>query len=167
MTEDEKESLKAQISLCDGVILAGGSKSDAYEIWIAKYCNEKDIPLLAICAGQNNMGRAMGGTTKSVENPDLHCQYRKDTVHSVVADPQSKLGKVVGTKPLKVNSRHKRTVDKLGTLQVAGYDEDGNIEMVEDKTKKYFASVRFHPESLYLYDEKHNNIFEQLNTQAT
>ena len=35
-----------------------------------------------------------------------------------------------------------------------------DIEMVEDKTKKYFASVRFHPESLYLYDEKHNKIFE-------
>ena len=166
LTEEEKESLKAQISLCDGIILAGGSKSDAYEIWIAKYCNEKDIPLLAICAGQNNMVRAMGGTTKSVENPDIHCQFDKEIVHSVIANPQSNLGKVVGTKPFKVNSRHKRTVDCLGTLQVAGVDEDGNIEMVEDKDKKYFASVRFHPESLYLQDQTHNKIFEDFIEQC-
>lgn len=160
LSEEEKENLKAQIALCDGVILAGGSKSDAYEIWIAKYCNEKDIPLLAICAGQNNMVRAMGGTTKAVENPQLHCQYRKETVHNVIGQPTSRLGKLVGDKPLKVNSRHKRTVEKLGGLQVAGYDEDGNIEMVEDRNKKYFASVRFHPESLYLQDQTHNKIFE-------
>ncbi|MBQ8443949.1 MAG: gamma-glutamyl-gamma-aminobutyrate hydrolase family protein [Clostridia bacterium] len=160
LTEEEKENLITQINMCDGIVLAGGSKSDAYEIWIAKYCHEKDIPLLAICAGQNNMVRAMGGTTKVVNNPEFHSQFNEELVHEVNLAKVSRLNKAIGKNQFQVNSRHKRTIDKTGGLEVVGYDDEGNIEIVEDKNKKYFMGIRFHPESLYLEKEEHNKIFE-------
>ena len=157
----EKEDMIAQIELCDGIILQGGSASDVYEMWIAKYCYDNDIPLLAICAGQNNMVRAMGGTTKRAVNWEEHYQPDKEYVHSVVIDKESKFFNLVKTTKLKVNSRHRNCIDKPACLSVVAYDEDGNIEVVEDKSKTCFIGVRFHPESLYFIDKKHNKIFSQ------
>ena len=39
---------------------------------IAKYCYENDVPILGICAGQNNIARALGGTTYKISNPEKH-----------------------------------------------------------------------------------------------
>ncbi|MBO5394969.1 MAG: gamma-glutamyl-gamma-aminobutyrate hydrolase family protein [Clostridia bacterium] len=162
LSEKEKDALVAQIELCDGLILAGGSKSDAYEIWIAKYCYEHDIPLLAICAGQNNLVRAMGGTTKKLENDEEHFCPKQEFVHSVnVIDKESIFYQMVQEKSLKVNSRHRRVVDNPAGLDVVAVDHEGNIEVVEAKNKLCFIGMRFHPESLYLKDKRHNNIFKQ------
>lgn len=56
---EEKENLISQIELCDGIILQGGVRTDNYEMIVAKYCYEKDIPILGICAGQNCIVRAI------------------------------------------------------------------------------------------------------------
>ena len=69
---EEKENLIAQLKLCDGVILQGGAETDNYEIVIAKYCYENDVPILGICAGQNNIARALGGTIYKIPNPEKH-----------------------------------------------------------------------------------------------
>lgn len=47
--EIEYENLISQISLCDGIIFQGGAACDNYEMIIAKYCYENDIPTLGIC----------------------------------------------------------------------------------------------------------------------
>ena len=70
LSMDEKENLIIQLKLCDGIILQGGVETDKYEIIIAKYCYENNIPILGICAGQNNLARALGGTTYKISNPD-------------------------------------------------------------------------------------------------
>ncbi len=59
LSVEEKENLISQIELCDGIILQGGIETDNYEIIVAKYCYEKDIPVLGICAGQNCVARAL------------------------------------------------------------------------------------------------------------
>lgn len=147
--------------MCDGIILSGGTKSDAYEIWIANYCYKNNIPILGICAGQNNLVRGVGGKTKKVLNPEIHCQPDLDYVHSIKIDKSSKFFKFVNTQNMKVNSRHLNTIDNPANLSVSAYDEFGNIEVTEDKTKKCFIGMRFHPESLYLTDKTHNNIFKK------
>ena len=58
--DDWKENLIAQLKLCNGIILQGGAETDNYESIIAKYCYENDVPILGICAGQNNISRALG-----------------------------------------------------------------------------------------------------------
>lgn len=160
-TQKEKEDLIAQINLCDGIILSGGSESDAYEMWIAKYCYEKDIPILGICAGHNNLIRGIGGTTKKVEKPEIHRQSEVDYVHSIKIAKSSSFYDFVNVENMKVNSRHKNTIDNPRNLTIAAYDEFGNIEVTEDKSKKCYLGIRFHPESLYLIDKLHNQIFKK------
>ena len=63
LENEQKEELTLQIDLCDGIILQGGTEMDNYEMIVAKYCYEKDIPCLGICARQNAIVRAIGGTT--------------------------------------------------------------------------------------------------------
>ena len=160
-TQQEKQNMISQINLCDGIILSGGSNSDAYEMWVAKYCYNNDIPILGICAGHNNLIRGIGGKTKKVANPEIHNQPDVDYVHSIKIDKSSNFYNFVNTENMKVNSRHKNMIDKINNLTVAAYDEYGNIEVTEDKTKRCFLGMRFHPESLYLKDKLHNQIFKK------
>ena len=160
-TQQEKQNMIAQINLCDGIILSGGSNSDAYEMWVAKYCYDNDIPILGICAGHNNLIRGIGGKTKKVANPEIHSQPDVDYVHSIKIDKSSNFYNFVNTENMKVNSRHKNIIDKINNLTVAAYDEYGNIEVTEDKTKRCFLGMRFHPESLYLKDKLHNQIIKK------
>lgn len=159
-TKQEKEDMIAQINLCDGIILSGGGASDAYEVWIAKYCYEKDIPIMGICAGHNNIVRGIGGTTKPVNNPEFHRQS-EDYVHHVIVNPDSKFYNFVVKEKFKVNSRHRNTIDDCKGLVVSAYDEDGNIEVCEAPDKKCYLGIRFHPESLHTIDTTHNKIFAE------
>ncbi|MBQ8761925.1 MAG: gamma-glutamyl-gamma-aminobutyrate hydrolase family protein [Clostridia bacterium] len=159
LTKKEKENLIAQIKLCDGIVIAGGYTNDVYEMWVARYCYKNNIPLLATCAGHNNMIRALGGKTKLVSNPDFHNQKEKQYVHNVQINKNSNFYKIVKTTKFAVNSRHIYTLKDALMLDVVGVDEDGNIEITEAKNKKFFVGVCFHPESLYKIDKNHNAIF--------
>ena len=80
---EEKENLITQLKLCDGIILQGGAETDNYESIIAKYCYENNIPILGICAGQNSIARALGGTTYKISNPDKHNKSFDEYVHNI------------------------------------------------------------------------------------
>ena len=62
LSEEKKENLFKQLSLCSGIILQGGVESDNYEIIIAKYCYDNNIPILGICAGIQELNVIFGGT---------------------------------------------------------------------------------------------------------
>jgi len=61
---------------------------------------------------------------------------------------------------MEVNSRHKRTIKESPNLEQVAFCEDNYPDVVEAKNKKFYVGVRFHPESLYKKDIKHNKIFE-------
>ena len=153
------EYIKAQLELCDGIILQGGTTSEMFEMFIAKYCYDKNIPTLGICAGQNNIVRALGGTLCLVDDIKKHCQTNKEYVHNCYIDPSSKFFSIVGKEEIIVNSRHKKTVKTLQNLNAVGFCEDGHADVVEDPNKDFYIGVRFHPESLYKKDVYMNNIF--------
>ena len=113
LSMEEKENLITQLKLCDGVILQGGVETDNYEIIIAKYCYENNIPILGICAGQNNIARALGGTTYKISNPDKHNNAFDEYVHNIKIDKDSKFYNIVNTSMMLVNSRHKKNYRKL------------------------------------------------------
>ena len=161
MSKEEKENLLTQINLCDGIILQGGPSSDNYEIIAAKYCYENDIPCLGICAGQNNIVRALGGTIYKIPNPEDHNKPFDDYVHSINIDEQSKFYNIVKTTKMMVNSRHKNTIKKCPNLEIVAFCPDGYPDVVEAKNKIFYMGVRFHPESLYLKDKYHKKIFEE------
>ena len=59
LSEEELNELYRQIDLCDGFMLQGGLYSSNYEIEMAKKIIELDKPLIGICAGFNNILRAI------------------------------------------------------------------------------------------------------------
>lgn len=160
LSQDEYNDLITQVRLCDGIIFQGGGACDNYEMIIAKYCYENDIPTLGICCGQNVIVRALGGTTYNISNPEKHNQSMKEYVHNIKIDPSSKFYNIVKLEEIRVNSRHKKTIDKSPFLDQVAFCEDGYPDVVESKDKKFYLGVRFHPESLYKIDEKMNNIFK-------
>lgn len=160
LSTEEYNDLIAQIDLCDGVIFQGGGACDNYEMIVAKYCFENDIPTLGICCGQNVIARALGGTTYKISNPEKHDQSTKKYVHNIKIDPSSKFYDIVKSEEIRVNSRHKKTVDKSPFLDRVAFCEDGYPDVVESKEKRFYIGVRFHPESLYKDDEKMNDIFK-------
>ena len=60
----EYDNLISQIKLCNGILLQGSGACDNYEMIVAKYCYDNNIPTLGICCGQNVMVRALGGNKK-------------------------------------------------------------------------------------------------------
>lgn len=160
LSKEEFNNLITQIKLCDGIIFQGGKACDNYEMIIAKYCYDNDIPTLGICCGQNVIVRALNGTTYQIPNPQKHYQPLKDYVHTLKIDSNSKFYQIIKAEKIKVNSRHKKTIDKSPYLEQVAFCEDGYAEVVEAKNKKFYLGVRFHPESLYKIDDKMNNIFK-------
>ena len=160
LNNEEYENLVTQINLCDGIIIQGGSACDNYEMIVAKYCYDNDIPILGICCGQNVLVRAVGGTTKLVENPTKHFAPSLTYVHTVNVLKDTKLFDVLKKEKINVNSRHKKTIATHPNLIVNCMCDDGYIDGVEAPDKKFYIGFRFHPESLYKIDNDHNNIFK-------
>ncbi len=159
LTETEKEELVYQLNLCDGIILQGGGFSDEYECFVAKYCYENDIPILGICAGMNNMVRAVGGTVLKPEHLVNH-NSEENYVHEIVIEPSSNFYNMIQREKLHVNSRHKCCTSDCGPLTPAAHSLDGIIEVIEDKSKQFYLAVQFHPETLYKFDKDMDKIFK-------
>lgn len=161
LTEEQKNDLISQIKLCDGIILPGGRGALKYESWVAKYTFDNNIPTLGICGGQNAAVRGVGGTTKLVANPEKHNQKWVDEVHNIYVKEGSKFHSIVKCTTMKVNSRHKRTIDDpTSNYIVSAVCDDGYYDVIEAPDKKFNIAVRFHPESLCLTHKEHNEIFK-------
>lgn len=126
----------------------------------AKYCYDNNMPTLGIYCGQNVIVRALGGTTRLIENPEKH-NTNDLYIHSVKVVNNTMLSKIIGKDVIEVNSRHKKTVDTHPNLIVNCICEDGCIDGIESPDKNFYMAFRFHSESLYKVDEIHNKIFEE------
>lgn len=161
MLIEERKNIISELKLCNGIILQGGIETDSYEVVISKYCYDNDIPILGICAGQNNIARALGGTTYKISNPNKHDKSFYEYVHNIKIDKKSKFYSIVKTDEMMVNSIHRRTIMECPMLDKVAFCEDGYPDVIEAKNKKFYIGVRFHPESLYRTDEKMNSIFKE------
>jgi len=161
LTGQEIQNLTAQLELCDGVLFPGYTHTFGYEYFVAKYCFDNDIPTLGICAGQNVMARATGGSTKLVQNPEKHDQeIWENRCHPIIVKPGTMFHKITGTEKFQINSIHQNVVDVVPPNHIASaHDDDGNIEVIEATNKKFFLATRFHPEALYKKCSHCSNIF--------
>lgn len=144
------------IDQCDGIILQGGDSSYKYDEEIIKYLYEKDIPVLGICLGMQVMGHFFDGKLVNCYN---HLQTSKKYAHDVYIDKKSKLYEIIGKDKIKVNSRHKEMIINP-SCDIVGISEDGVIEAIEDKTKRFFLAVQWHPENMYSYDILEHKLFD-------
>ena len=162
LTDEEKADLYRQVDLCDGIILQGGDYSCSYEVEIAKYALEKDMPMLGICAGFNNILRALGSNIYE-DKSKSHSHYDKDYRHNISIVEGSKLYEIIGSDTYKVNSLHTMIADKNMVepyAKISACSDDGLVECFELEDKKFVMGVKWHPE--LMMDEKYvDKLFSQ------
>lgn len=148
LNREEICDLKRQIDLCDGFILQGGLFSCNYEIEIAKMVLELDKPLLGICAGFNNILRALG-TDVIEDKSNSHNYYDINYRHKINIDVDSQLYNIVGQKNIEVNSIHSMIAPKEmvnSYAKISSCSEDGLVESFEVPNKRFVMGIKWHPE---------------------
>lgn len=151
LSKQELEDLDRQIELCDGFVLQGGMWTLQFEIEVAKRVLEKNKPIIGICAGFNNILRALGG--KVVEDPTRsHDHFDIDYRHPVKILEDSKLYELIGEKEILVNSLHFMIAPKENVepyAKITSYSNDGLVESFELPDKKFVMGIKWHPELMY------------------
>ena len=175
---------EADIAAVDGVIIGGGDDispdlyggrlvtsarvdpaRDALErgVLLAAFADTK--PVLGICRGSQMLNIALGGTL----HQDAYTFYEaSDHIRTVLPRktvdlvPGTRLAKLAGDAPMKVNALHSQAVDRLGCgLRVAARDGGGMIQAVERVEEPFALGVQWHPEHLF-YAHRQMGIFRAL-----
>ena len=162
LSKEELEDLYKQLDLCDGFILQGGLYSCNYEIEMAKKILELDKPLIGICAGFNNILRALG-TDVLLDETKSHDYFDNNYRHKIDIKKDTMLYNLVRKESLQVNSIHsmiatKELVEPFATISSFSYD--GLVESFELANKKFVIGIKWHPE-LLLEEEYVDKIFKK------
>jgi putative glutamine amidotransferase len=185
----EPGAAEAILDRLDGLVLSGGidvdpalygcaphpklgrvdRARDEFEIALTRLALQRDLPLFAICRGQQLLNVATGGTLVQdipsvVAGAVAHDAPGRRTrrSHAVEVAPGSRLAEILGPGPLLVNSFHHQSIDRLGLgLEVTGRSPgDGVIEAVEMKGRSFVVGVQWHPESFWNETVSFKALFE-------
>jgi putative glutamine amidotransferase len=145
---------------------------DELELGLTRRALDEDVPLFAICRGLQVLNVALGGTLVQdlpSERPSsiAHSQRepRHESTHAVkVMGEGTRLGRVLGSLEVSVNSMHHQAIDRLGFgLREVAWSPDGVIEGVELPGDDHFVlGVQWHPEELVGHDQAARNLFTAL-----
>lgn len=176
---DDAEQLAGEIlDNCDGLMLSGGTDvdpkifgeiphtalgrvdgpRDPFEITLAREAVRRDMPVLGICRGLQVLNVALDGTLiqdipSDVENAVVHetGENRVEIAHEVVIEPGSKLAHLLSTTRVGVNSFHHQATKRIGKglSASATSPQDGIVEGLEMRDRKFVVAVQWHPESFW------------------
>ena len=189
---DSAMTAAAALDGADGLMLTGGddvepsrygepvhaatvpaeSGRDEFELALVRAARERRLPIFAICRGIQVLNVALGGTLVQdlpSERPSTiaHSQRepRQEATHAVkVMGEGTRLGRVLGSLEVQVNSMHHQAIDRLGFgLREVAWAPDGVIEGVEMPGEDRFVlGVQWHPEELVGHDQAARNLFSAL-----
>jgi putative glutamine amidotransferase len=173
---DVRENPGSVLELVDGLLLAGGvdidplfygaarhaevtetvPARDAFEIALARFALERDLPLLGICRGMQVMNVACGGTLIQHLPDDVgHEDHRRslgsfdNADHDVRLEPGSLVARAAGEIVHGTKSHHHQGVARIGDgLTVTGWATVDELpEAVEDSSRRFALGVQWHPEA--------------------
>jgi len=136
-----------------------------FELLYIEKALKQDIPILAICRGEQLLNTYLGGTLH--QNLRKLRRYTRNRwtvlpVKTLLVESDSRLEELLGTNRCKINSLHSQAIDQLGEgLRVVGRDLDNIVQAVEDPSRPFLIGVQWHPEYL-LYISRQRNLFHGL-----
>jgi putative glutamine amidotransferase len=130
---------------------------DATTLPIIREAVRRDLPILAICRGIQELNVALGGTLHQQvhEVPGrLNHRSRKNSpdgpygpAHSVALMRGGLLAALAGAREVMVNSLHSQGIDRPGPkLRVEAVAPDGQIEAISLPGARFVVGVQWHPE---------------------
>ncbi|MSR74986.1 MAG: gamma-glutamyl-gamma-aminobutyrate hydrolase family protein [Planctomycetes bacterium] len=185
---EEPSVLNSYWRLIDGLLLPGGQdvspqhygedprpeleavdpRRDRVELVLARRALDENMPVLAICRGEQLLNVAAGGTL----HQDIHVALGKQCLrhfqktvdespwHRVQVAEQSLLHTVMGESALAVNSYHHQAVkDVAPGFRAVATSADGVIESIESPAHAFMLGVQWHPELLWREHAAHHALF--------
>lgn len=189
----DKDVIKSQIDLIDGLILSGGHdvyplnyneepdpkigavfpERDEYDFTLLNLAKDKNIPILGICRGLQIINTFFGGTLyqdNSYKGAVLkHSQNQRPELktHTINIEKNSKLFNILNKSELLVNSFHHQSIKDAGKgLKIVAKAKDGIIESVEHEDYDFLVGVQWHPEMLFKTCGDAEKIFNEFIAKA-
>ena len=173
-----KVDVRAVLSRLDGLLLTGSPSNvhpshygaepsdpeilydperDATTLPLIREAIRRDLPILAICRGIQELNVALGGTLhqRVHEVPGrLNHRSRRDSsdgpygpAHRVTLTAGGLLASLAGAPEVKVNSLHSQGIDRPAvSLRIEAVAPDGQIEAVSLPEARFVVGVQWHPE---------------------
>lgn len=170
------ETLTQILDTIDGLLLSGGvdidpkyygeentgksveisSAMDESEQILIKLAMEADLPILGICRGMQSLNVFCGGTLiQDIPSERgvsvVHRLDKPETAfHNITVEKDSPLSETIGFGTHRINSYHHQAVKKLSPeFSACAFAEDGIVEAIYHKNKKFILGVQWHPERDY------------------
>lgn len=178
VTLNERD-LRAMYDLAGGVMLAGGADvdpalfgearhektagidpdRDRAEFLLARWAVADDKPLFGICRGIQSLNVAFGGSliqdipsqwpTTLQHNGHYDGATREQVLHTVRAEPGSRVAQMLAASEAGVNSFHHQAVRQVAQgFVVTSRAGDGVIESIELPDRRFVVGVQWHPEEM-------------------
>jgi putative glutamine amidotransferase len=132
---------------------------DVTTLPMIRHAIERDLPILAVCRGYQELNVALGGTLhqkvqevpglmdhREIKNVPREQQY--EPVHPVRLVEGGVLHQLLGAAEIQVNSLHQQGLDRLaGDLKAEAIAPDGLVEAVSHRANpRFLIGVQWHPE---------------------
>jgi putative glutamine amidotransferase len=188
------DSIRAQLSLVDGLILSGGqdvdpahynenphpllgeisAERDDFELNLLRIAHEQKKPIFGICRGLQLMNVAFGGTLyqdisqrAEKKSIDHNMGMSAISLHQVDLEPASLLHAIFGKDTIEINSFHHQAVKDLAPgFKVIARAKDGLIEGIVKADSSWTLGVQWHPEVMLESHPEMQKLFEAFVTAA-
>ncbi len=185
---NELTVLTALLSRLDGLLLPGGidlhpsrygeevhplteeadHELDEFEITLASWAFQQDIPVLGICRGMQLINVVLGGSLYQ----DIDDQYpdslghthrhlpRGHLAHHIIVEPGSRMETILGAQEVMVNSLHHQAIKDPGKgVRITGRAPDGIPELLEVSGYRFVMAAQSHPEEIYSIEPAFKRLF--------
>jgi putative glutamine amidotransferase len=175
---DDFHTLQSLLPRLDGILFSGGidlqpslygqekhiatdegdPRLDEFEMALADWALQEDIPILGICRGMQLLNVMLGGNlyqdlVSQFQEELGHCRRdlpRTTLTHDVRIEEGSLAEKVLGTRKFGINSLHHQAIKEPGRgVHISGRANDGIAEILEVPGRRFVLAAQGHPEELY------------------